>query len=234
MEYGKWQAAELQNHIDVALSPNYPISTIRKNKSVMISNLSCDKGTFIKRTLEHHRFFNTGQMRRNNHSNKIDFIFAFGIDRSDETIFEFLKNVESENHRLQSQSDYGSEDWSLNGVSERHRRLSSRTTEFSVDPLEALLQKVESVHLNKDTPSERELSFPVNDKQMEPLDILKNHISNHNGSNHVSSTYAISLPNSNGNNHKPSIITCTISGNISSAKYKLSDKQSAIILLSEI
>ncbi|KAJ3220018.1 hypothetical protein HDU67_007751 [Dinochytrium kinnereticum] len=52
LNYGSWQAAECQNHIQNALGTTYPISTLIKKKSIEVMPRNVNKGTICRKVLD--------------------------------------------------------------------------------------------------------------------------------------------------------------------------------------
>lgn len=55
MSFGSWQAAECQNHIEQALTSAYAIHALAKKRSIEVMPRNVNKGTVIRRVLEHHQ-----------------------------------------------------------------------------------------------------------------------------------------------------------------------------------
>ncbi|TPX57884.1 hypothetical protein SpCBS45565_g08129 [Spizellomyces sp. 'palustris'] len=55
MNFGSWQAAECQNHIEQALTASYAIHALAKKRSIEVMPRNVNKGTVIRRVLEHHQ-----------------------------------------------------------------------------------------------------------------------------------------------------------------------------------
>ncbi|KAJ3105009.1 hypothetical protein HDU97_008617 [Phlyctochytrium planicorne] len=75
LNFGSWQAAECQNHIQNALGTTYPISTLVKKKSIEVLPRNVNKGTICKKVLEglpggtyNRRFSSTARVIDTGHS----------------------------------------------------------------------------------------------------------------------------------------------------------------------
>ncbi|TPX57980.1 hypothetical protein PhCBS80983_g03460 [Powellomyces hirtus] len=55
MSFGSWQAAECQNHLEQALTTSFAIHVLAKKRSLEVMPRNCNKGTVIRRVLEHHQ-----------------------------------------------------------------------------------------------------------------------------------------------------------------------------------
>ncbi|KAI8925405.1 glycosyltransferase family 20-domain-containing protein [Entophlyctis helioformis] len=53
--FGSWQAAECQNHLQNSVMATFPIHTIAKKASLIVTPRSVSKGTAVRRMLEHHQ-----------------------------------------------------------------------------------------------------------------------------------------------------------------------------------
>ncbi|KAI8587363.1 glycosyltransferase family 20-domain-containing protein [Geranomyces variabilis] len=77
MNFGSWQAAECQNHLEQALTTSFAIHVLGKKRSLEVMPRNCNKGTVIRRVLEHHQGRGT-QNRRANHRNSLGFASGTG------------------------------------------------------------------------------------------------------------------------------------------------------------
>lgn len=55
MSFGSWQAAECQNHLEQALTKSFAIHVLAKKRSLEVMPRNVNKGTAIRRVLEHHQ-----------------------------------------------------------------------------------------------------------------------------------------------------------------------------------
>ncbi|KAJ3017886.1 hypothetical protein HKX48_003301 [Thoreauomyces humboldtii] len=55
MNFGSWQAAECQNHLEQALTTSYAIHVLGKKRSLEVMPRNVNKGSVIRRVLEHHQ-----------------------------------------------------------------------------------------------------------------------------------------------------------------------------------
>ncbi|KAI8822643.1 glycosyltransferase family 20-domain-containing protein [Fimicolochytrium jonesii] len=55
MSFGSWQAAECQNHLEQALTKSFAIHVLSKKRSLEVMPRNVNKGTVIRRVLEHHQ-----------------------------------------------------------------------------------------------------------------------------------------------------------------------------------
>jgi trehalose-phosphatase len=55
LNFGSWQAAECQNHIQNALGVTYPIQTLTKRKRLEVMPRNVNKGTICRRVLDYHQ-----------------------------------------------------------------------------------------------------------------------------------------------------------------------------------
>ncbi|KAJ3150721.1 hypothetical protein HDU86_006338 [Geranomyces michiganensis] len=82
MNFGSWQAAECQNHLEQALTTSFAIHVLGKKRSLEVMPRNCNKGTVIRRVLEHHQGRGT-QSRRANNRNSLGFITTGSMGAAD-------------------------------------------------------------------------------------------------------------------------------------------------------
>ncbi|KAL2917611.1 Trehalose-6-P synthase/phosphatase complex subunit [Polyrhizophydium stewartii] len=64
INFGSWQAAECQNHLQNTVTASYPIHSMTMKKSVEVMMRNVSKATAVRRILEHHQ----GRSQRRRHS----------------------------------------------------------------------------------------------------------------------------------------------------------------------
>ncbi|KAJ3079031.1 hypothetical protein HK102_004070 [Quaeritorhiza haematococci] len=64
LNFGSWQAAECQNHIEQSIGATYPIHAMAKKKSVVVFPRNVNKGFIIRRVLDYHRMVAAASRRR--------------------------------------------------------------------------------------------------------------------------------------------------------------------------
>ncbi|PKC74143.1 hypothetical protein RhiirA1_516604 [Rhizophagus irregularis] len=78
--YGAWQAAECQNHIQDALGSTYPIHAIAGNKNIEVMARNISKSVAVRQILT---------------TIEPDFILCMGDDRTDEDMFDFVNKLDN-------------------------------------------------------------------------------------------------------------------------------------------